>query len=90
MKRTDDELSFMIYVDRSRKKTIKAHQSVSQHISQQHGTMRLALASQVVQPKNYVGYNAAPEMTGLKTLAERREGGCLKFALNATQNPIAS
>ena len=36
---------------------------------------------------NYVDYAAALEMTGLKTLHERREERCQKFALKSVRHP---
>ena len=38
--------------------------------------------------ENYVSYAAALEMTGLKTLFQRREDRCLAFGLKATKHPL--
>ena len=44
----------------------------------------------IILGDNYVSYTAALEMTGLKTLHDRREDRCLKFALKALKHPTNS
>ena len=42
----------------------------------------------VILGENYVSYDAALEMTGLKTLYNRREERCLSFSLKCLKHPI--
>ena len=42
----------------------------------------------IILGDNYVSYTAALEMTGLKTLHQRREDRCLNFALKAVKHPL--
>ena len=42
----------------------------------------------VILGDNYVHYNAALEMTGLKTLYMRREERCLSFSLKCRKHPV--
>ena len=41
----------------------------------------------VILGENYVSYDAALEMCGLKTLSERRQDRCLNFATKSTKHP---
>ena len=40
----------------------------------------------VILKDSYISYSAALEMTGLKTLRERREEKCLKFSVKCTEH----
>ena len=42
----------------------------------------------VILGDNFVDYEAALEMTGLKTLFQRREDRCLKFSLKCLKHPV--
>ena len=44
----------------------------------------------IILQDNYISYSAALEMTGLPTLAERREKRCLAFSLKCLKYPINS
>ena len=62
------------------------HNSLTEQ--QAHSLERVqAVCLKIILEDNYVSYSAACEMTGLPTLAERRQSRCLDFCLKAIKHP---
>ena len=62
------------------------HSSLTER--QAHSLERVqAVCLRIILEDNYVSYSAACKMTGLSTLAERRQSRCLDFGLKAIKHP---